>query len=129
MRRIVAPAPNGGRPARKAETRGAFTMADSEKRTAKARRGNVDGVPPRMPRRYRGEAVNRITVRLPDGLVSELDAMATRLTRSRADIVRHAVERYLDDLDDLEAAAARLRDPNDPVLDWDRASRALLDMD
>ena len=73
--------------------------------------------------------MNQITARLPDGLASELDAMATRLERSWADIVRHAIERYLDDLDDLEAAAERLRDPNDPVLDWNRASRELLDMD
>ena len=73
--------------------------------------------------------MNQITVRLPEDLASELDAMATRLKRSRADIVRHAVERYLDDLDDLEAAAERLRGPNDPALDWNRASRELLDMD
>ena len=73
--------------------------------------------------------MNRITTSLPEGLASDLDEMATRLERSRADVVRHAIERYLDDLDDLEAAAERLRDPNDPTLDWDRASRELLDMD
>ena len=73
--------------------------------------------------------MNRITTSLPEGLASDLDEMATRLERSRADVVRHAIERYLDDLDDLEAAAERLRDPNDPALDWDRASRELLDMD
>ena len=73
--------------------------------------------------------MSRITTSLPEGLASELDAMAIRLERSRADIVRHAIERYLDDLDDLEAAAERLRDPNDPALDWNRASRELLDMD
>ncbi len=73
--------------------------------------------------------MNRITARLPDGLAEESNAAAARLRRSRADVVRHAIERYLDDLDDLEAAAERLRDPNDPMLDWDRASRELLDMD
>ena len=73
--------------------------------------------------------MNRITTSLPEGLASDLDEMATRLERSRADVVRHAIERYLDDLDDLEAAAERLRDPNDSMLDWDRASRELLDMD
>ena len=73
--------------------------------------------------------MSRITTSLPEGLASELDAMATRLKRSRADIVRHAIERYLDDLEDLEAAAERLRDPKDPMPDWDRASRELLDMD
>ena len=73
--------------------------------------------------------MSRITTSLPEGLASELNVMAIRLKRSRADIVRHAIERYLDDLDDLEAAAERLRDPNDPMLDWDQASRELLDMD
>ena len=72
--------------------------------------------------------MSRITTSLPEGLASDLDEMATRLKRSRADIVRHAIERYLDDLDDLEAAAERLRDPKDSMLDWDRASRELLDM-
>ena len=94
-----------------------------------ARRENADMQPPHAPRCYRGNTMSRITTSLPEGLASELDAMATRLERSRADIVRHAIERYLDDLDDLEAAAERLRDPNDPRLDWDRASRDLLDMD
>ena len=73
--------------------------------------------------------MSRITTSLPEDLASDLDAMATRLKRSRADIVRHAIERYLDDLDDLEAAAERLHNPNDPMLDWDQASRELLDMD
>lgn len=73
--------------------------------------------------------MSQITTRLPDGLASELEATAARLERSRADIVRHAIERYLDDLDDLEAAAERLRDPKDAALDWNRARRELLAMD
>ena len=71
----------------------------------------------------------RVATSLPQRLASDLDEMATRLKRSRADLVRHAIERYLDDLDDLEAAAERLRAPNDPALDWDRASRELLALD
>ena len=73
--------------------------------------------------------MSRITTSLPEGLASDLDETATRLERSRADVVRHAIERYLDDLDDLEAAAERLRDPNDPTLDWDQVKRALRDTD
>ncbi len=71
----------------------------------------------------------RISASLPDNLASDLSAMSARLKRSRADIVRHAIERYLDDLDDLEAAAERLGDPNDPMLDWEQVSRKLLDTD
>lgn len=71
----------------------------------------------------------RVSANLPDKLAAELNERAARLKRSRADIVRHAIECYLDDLDDLEAAAERLGDPNDPWLDWEQASRKLRDTD
>ncbi len=73
--------------------------------------------------------MSQITARLPDTVVEALDAAASRLKRSRAEIVRQAVERYLEDFDDLSVAVDRLRDPNDPVLDWDRVRRELLDTD
>ena len=73
--------------------------------------------------------MNQITARLPDAVVEALDAAASRLKRSRAEIVRQAVERYLEDFDDLSVAIERLQDPNDPVLDWDRVRRDLLDTD
>ena len=73
--------------------------------------------------------MSQITARLPDTVVEALDAAASRLKRSRAEIVRQAVEHYLEDLDDLSVAVDRLRDPNDPVLDWDRVRRELLDTD
>ncbi len=68
-----------------------------------------------------------IAARLPDGLVEALDAAAARLERGRAEIVREAVERYIEDLDDLSAAAERLGDPDDPELDWNRVRRELFD--
>lgn len=70
--------------------------------------------------------MGQITTRLPDTVVDALDAAASRLKRSRAEIVRQAVERYLED---LSVASERLRDPNDPVLDWDQVRRELLDTD
>ncbi len=73
--------------------------------------------------------MSQITARLPDSVVAALDAAARRLKRSRAEIVRQAVERYLEDFDDLSVAVERLRDPNDPVLDWDQVRRELLDTD
>lgn len=69
----------------------------------------------------------QITARLPDNVVAALDAAASQLNRSRAEIVRQAVERYLEDFEDLSVAIERLRDPNDPVLDWDQVKRELLD--
>ena len=71
----------------------------------------------------------QVTARLPDPVVDALDSAARQLRRSRADVIRQAVERYLQDFDDLSIAIQRLRDPGDPVLDWDRVRRELLDSD
>ena len=73
--------------------------------------------------------MSQITARLPDTVVDALDAAASRLKRSRAEIVRQAIERYLEDFDDLSVAIERLRDPNDPVMDWDQVRRELLNTD
>ncbi|MCQ3808110.1 MAG: ribbon-helix-helix domain-containing protein [Acidimicrobiaceae bacterium] len=73
--------------------------------------------------------MSQITARVPDDLVEALDAAAGRLRRSRADIIRQALERYLEDHDDLEVAVERLRDPADPVLDWDQVKHDLLSSD
>ena len=73
--------------------------------------------------------MSQITARVPDTLVEALDAAAAELKRSRAEIVRQALERYLEDFDDLTVALERLRDPADPVLDWDQVRRELLDTD
>ena len=68
----------------------------------------------------------QITVRLPEEQAVALDAAAPALKRSRAEIVRQAVEQYLEDFDDLSVAIERLMDPSDPVLDWDDVRRELL---
>ncbi len=68
----------------------------------------------------------QITARLPKELAESLDAAAAALRRSRADVIRQAVEQYLEDFDDLSVAVERLRDPADPVLDWDDVRRDLL---
>ena len=73
--------------------------------------------------------MSQITARVPDELVEALDAAAEDLKRSRADIIRHALERYLEDYDDLDVALQRLRDPADPVLDWDEVRQGLLSSD
>ena len=71
----------------------------------------------------------QVTARLSAPVVETLDRAATQLRRSRADVIRLAVEHYLEEFDDLSAAIDRLRDPADPVLDWDRVRRELLDTD
>ncbi len=56
-----------------------------------------------------------------------LDRTARRLRRSRAEVVRQAIEYYPDDCEDPARALERLRDPADPELDWDAVKTDLLD--
>jgi RHH-type rel operon transcriptional repressor/antitoxin RelB len=70
--------------------------------------------------------MTQITARLPDELVESLDDAARDLRKSRAEVVRAAVELYLAEYQDLALAVARLRDPSDPVLDWEEVRGALL---
>ena len=74
-------------------------------------------------------STNQITARLPTPVLELLDNAARELKRSRAEIVRQAIEYYLEDFDDLTVAVERLRDPGDPVLDWDEVKRDLFDSD
>lgn len=70
--------------------------------------------------------MSQITARLPDELVLSLDNAATILHRSRADVVRQAIEYYLEDFEDLNLALQALRDPADAVLDWESVKNDLL---
>ena len=71
----------------------------------------------------------QVTARLPDPVVEALDNAATQLRRSRADVIRLAVEHCLEDFDAVSVAIDRRRDPCDPVLDWDQVRRELLGTD
>jgi len=70
--------------------------------------------------------MSQVTARLSDDMISALDQAAQSQNRSRAEIIRMAVENYLEDYDDLSLAMARLLDPTDEVMDWQEAKRALL---
>lgn len=71
----------------------------------------------------------QVTARLPDDLVEKADRAASRLNRSRAQLLRQALEYYLEDFEDLRLALDRLNDPADPVLDWEDVRGDLLDQD
>jgi len=73
--------------------------------------------------------MSQVTARLPDKMVEELDKAARSLRRSRAEIVRQAIELYLEEYQDLTAAVEALRNPSDEVLDWEEVRSALLDSD
>ena len=73
--------------------------------------------------------MSQITARIPSELLVLLDEAATKLRRSRADIIRQAVEYYLDDYEDLTESLNVLQDPSDPVLDWEAVRSELLTQD
>jgi len=73
--------------------------------------------------------VVQVTARLSDGLSAELDAAAEQLKRSRADVIRQAIEYYLDDVEDLRCGINALKDPSDPLLNWSEVRNALLAAD
>ncbi len=71
----------------------------------------------------------QITARMPPELISRLDQASQRANKNRAELVRLAVEYYLDELEDLNLAIERMRDPSDPVLDWEVVREELLAQD
>jgi transposase len=73
--------------------------------------------------------MTQITARMPAELVEAMDHAARRLKRTRAELVRQAVEYYLEDLEDLTLGLERLQDPADPVLEWSEVRRELLGPD
>jgi transposase len=70
--------------------------------------------------------MSQITARLPDELVASLDAAAAQLHRTRGELVRQALESFLEDFEDISHATKVLRDSSDPVLDWEAVKRDLL---
>ena len=73
--------------------------------------------------------MSHISVHLPDAAVAELDIAASRLKCSRTEVIRQAIENYLEEFNDLSVGIKRLRDPSDPVLDWDQVRHKLLNTD
>ena len=57
-----------------------------------------------------------ITVRVPDNLVDQLDELAVSLERSRAYLVKKAMETYLSEYADYLIALERLRDKDDDII-------------
>lgn len=51
------------------------------------------------------------SVRIPDDLASRLDEVAKATKRTKSSFIIEALERYLDEREDLEIALSRLRDP------------------
>ena len=68
-----------------------------------------------------------ISVWVPDSLLEALDSAAAELDTTRADLIRRALQRYVEDVQDLNLAVKRLHDPADSTMDWQEVRNALLD--
>jgi predicted DNA-binding protein len=65
------------------------------------------------------------TVRLPEATAERLDRLAKTTKRSKSSFIVEALERYLDEREDLEAALGRLREPQAEYVDHGEVKRAL----
>jgi RHH-type rel operon transcriptional repressor/antitoxin RelB len=59
---------------------------------------------------------NVVATRFPENIIAKLDEVARERKRTRAEIIREAVEIYLAEWADYAIALERLRDPHDPIL-------------
>jgi len=76
--------------------------------------------------RYLGVDMSYITARLSDELIADLDRMANELRRARSDLIREAVERYLESLKEVQLAIERTERTNERVVDLDILKRHLV---
>ncbi|GAB6286166.1 MAG: hypothetical protein STSR0009_23670 [Methanoregula sp.] len=66
-----------------------------------------------------------ITVRVSDNLASQIDNLAISLERSRAYLVKKAMEMYLAEYADYNIALERLHDNNDEIISSQEMKRCL----
>ena len=66
------------------------------------------------------------SVRLENNVIEEIDSIARRAHRSRAWIIKEAVNFYLDERADLDIALNKLQDPSSEYIDWEVAKHDLL---
>ena len=65
------------------------------------------------------------SVRLPDELAVRLKRLAEANRRSKSSYIVEALERFLEDQEDLEIALARLRDPESEWIEHNEVKREL----
>jgi len=65
------------------------------------------------------------TVRLPEKLASRLEQLANTTKRSKTSYIVEALERHLDECEDLELALSRFRDPDAEWIEHDDVRKEL----
>ena len=68
---------------------------------------------------------NVVATRFSDEVLAALDDVARELRRTRAELIRRAVEIYLAEYADHQIALDRLNDPADPIVSTDEMWRDL----
>jgi transposase len=57
-----------------------------------------------------------ISIKLPINIFSKIDDIASERKRKKTDILKEALETYIDEWSDYKIAAQRLKDPSDEIL-------------
>lgn len=65
------------------------------------------------------------SVRIPESLADRLESVARATKRTKSSFIVEALEKYLDEREDLEIALARLRDPGTEWVSHDEVLREL----
>ena len=68
-----------------------------------------------------------VSARLPEELVQDMDEAAREMNRSRAELIRVAIEHFMNDAKGKKEMLDRLQIPVDLTFDWDDVERGLLD--
>jgi RHH-type transcriptional regulator, rel operon repressor / antitoxin RelB len=66
-----------------------------------------------------------ISVRLPEALADQLDAIAKETERPRSFIIQKALESYIEDFADLQIALDRLHDKSDAIISGKELRKSL----
>ncbi|NCC24820.1 MAG: ribbon-helix-helix protein, CopG family [Deltaproteobacteria bacterium] len=66
-----------------------------------------------------------ISVRLPQDLAGQLDAIAKETDRPRSFIIQKALESYMEEYADLQIALDRLHDPGDEIVSAEEMRKSL----
>jgi RHH-type rel operon transcriptional repressor/antitoxin RelB len=62
------------------------------------------------------EVSTSVSIRLPDDMADSLKSLSETIDRSRAYIIKKALQAYLEDYSDYQIAQERLNDKNDKVV-------------
>ena len=65
------------------------------------------------------------SVRLPATIAARLERLARNTRRSKSSYIVEALERYLDEREELEMALSRVREPKVEYIDQDEVKRVL----